>query len=384
MPPPPGEVTLNDAVMIGASDLKAVGTVSDQAGSITEYGPIAADGFTLTDLSRTGFSFITWSSGWALVHTVDGTAEYYDGQDVLIVPTNGIVAVGQPYVNVASAPADTIDLKRTDGTAFSLVSIDIGPTGDYPTSAVFTGTTAAGQTITETVELNLPQNSPLQPVALTGFNDVTDVKFTENRNDGGDPTSIEFDNIVVGSATPPPSPTAPSPLLAPVTLDDAAMVNAGELPLVSTDDNVFNQSAAYDYGPIVANGFTITNLDRSDFAFSSYDSNFAAVDGYFYDGPDVLTIPVGQRPRCPVDCETFGRQDGSAFAIQSIKLDTPFAEAAAATFTGTTRSGGTVTETIPARPSPRNADLPIWFAIRRFDLAPVLRQRSAASSTAIR
>ncbi len=344
VPPPPGEVTLNDAAMIGAGDLTAVGTVSDQAGSITEYGPIAADGFTLTNLSRADFLFISWSSGWAEVHTVDNTAQYYDGQDVLIVPTDGIVASGQPYVNVASAPADTIDLKRADGAAFSLVSIDIGPTGDYPTFAVFTGTTAAGQTIKETVELNLPQNSPLQPVALTGFNDVTDVKFTEHFGNGGDPTSIEFDNIVVGSAMPPPPPPAPTPLSAPVTLNDAAMVNAGELPLVSIDDNVFSQSSYYDYGPITASGFAITNLDRSDFAFSSSDSNFANVNGYFYDGPDVLTIPVGQDSVAP-STVSVRRQDGSAFAIQSIKLDTPFAEAATATFTGTTRSGGTVTET---------------------------------------
>ena len=169
VPPPPGEVTLNDAAMIGADDLSAMGTISAPTGAATEYGPISVDGFTFTDLNRPSFSFITWNSAWTIVHNVSNVAEYYDGPDVLIVPTDGIIAPGSSsgYNPVASAVADTIDLKRADGAAFSLVSIDIGPTGDYPTSAVFTGTTAGGQTIKETVELNLLQNSPLQPVALS-------------------------------------------------------------------------------------------------------------------------------------------------------------------------------------------------------------------------
>src|SRR5262249_27914696 len=190
-------------------------------------------------------------------HEVQNVSEYYDGQNVLIVPTNGIIAPGGAGFNsVAPATADTIDLRRADGSAFSLTSIDIGPTGDYPTSAVFTGTTASGQTIVQTVELNLPQNSTLQPVALTGFNNVTDVKFTERWGSSGDPTSVEFDNIVVGNATPPPSPPAASPLTTPMTLNDASMFAAGDLPLLSSDINVFSQSTSFNFGNITANGFT--------------------------------------------------------------------------------------------------------------------------------
>ena len=315
VPPPPGEVTLNDAAMIGAGDLTAVGTVSDQAGSITEYGPIAADGFTLTNLSRADFSFISWSSGWAEVHTVDNTAQYYDGQDVLIVPTDGIVASGQPYVNVASA-ADTIDLKRADGAAFSLESIDIGPTGDYPTFAVFTGTTAAGQTIKETVELDLSAKRPFAAGRTDRLQRCDGRQVYGAFWQWGDPTSIEFDNIVVGSAMPPPPPPAPTPLSAPVTLNDAAMVNAGELPLVSIDDNVFSQSSSYDYGPITASGFAITNLDRSDLPFlqairtlrtSTAISTTARTIWPFPSDDSVAPSTVSVR-----------RQDGSAFAIQSI------------------------------------------------------------------
>ena len=346
VPPPPDEVTLNDASMIGADDLASVGTVSDSAGSITEYGPIASDGFTLSNLSRATFSFITWNSGWTAVHDVDNTDEYFDGQDTLVIPTSGIVALGQENTNVTSAPADTIDLKRADGTAFSLVSIDIGPTGDYPTSAVFTGLTADGQPITETFELNLPENSSLRSVALTGFNDVTDVQFTENRDDGGDPTSIEFDNIVVGNATPPSPPPPETPLLRPITLDDATTVSAGDAPLLSTDSNVFTQSTTYEYGPITADGFTITNIDRSDYAFFSSDSNSAAVFGYFYDGPDVLALPIGQMSLTPARI-VIQRQNGSAFGVSSIELDTIYANSASqsATFTGTASGGNTVAET---------------------------------------
>src|SRR5581483_3301028 len=236
-------------------------------------------------------------------------------------------------------------LKRTDGSAFSLTSIDLGPTADYPTSAVFTGTTADGKTITETFELNLPENSALQPVALTGFNDVTDVTFTEGFNGNPSPTSIEFDNIVVGDASPPPSPP-PASLLAEIKLDDAAMISTGELPLQSTDVNVFRQTAFSNYGPITAGGFTITNLDRSDFSFSSYDSNYASVFGYFYDGPAVLEEPFSQATFAPSRIDIH-RQDGNTFRIESIQLDTTYANVTpqSATFTGTTVTGQTVTQT---------------------------------------
>lgn len=123
---------------------------------------------------------------------------------------------------------------------------------------------------------------------------MTDVKFTENRNDGGDPTSIEFDNIVLGTAAPAPTPPTVTPFLTPVTLDDAALISSGQLPLVSSDQNVFSKSSFYEYGSIAANGFTITNLDRSDFAFSSYDLNFASINTDTYDGPDVLSVPFSQ------------------------------------------------------------------------------------------
>ena len=352
VPPPPGEVTLNDATMIGAGDLAPVGSVSapsgtPYAGTVTEYGgPITADGFTLTDLSRSAYSFISWNYSWAFTHDVGGVGEYYDGDHVLIVPTNFLTESPSQLGHLDPTVADTIDLKRADGTAFSLVSIDVGPTGNYPTSAVFTGTTAAGQTITETVELNLPQNSPLQPVALTGFNDVTDVKFTERFSGSGDPTSIEFDNIVVGSATPAPSTPAVTPLLAPVTLDDATMVNAGDLSLVSTDTNIFTKGVTYEYGPITADGFTITNLDRSDFNFSSYNSSFAALNDDSYNGPGVLTVPIGQN--FTPACIEIQRQDGGAFGIDSIALDTQLPTNPgndSVTFTGITPSGNSVTQT---------------------------------------
>jgi hypothetical protein len=184
----------------------------------------------------------------------------------------------------------------------------------------------------------------LQPVALTGFNDVTDVKFTERFSGSGDPTSVEFDNIVVGSATASASPPAPASLLAPVTLDDASMVNAEDLPLISTNNNVFTKSAVSDYGAIAADGFTITNLDRTDFAFYSYDSNVASIDGYFYDGPDVLADPFGRSAPSRIE---FQRQDGGAFGVVSIDLDTLFPVTAvqSATFTGTTATGETVVQT---------------------------------------
>jgi len=348
VPPPPDQVTLNDAAMIAAGDLSVAGTVSGQGGTLTEYGPITAEGFSLTDQSRSGFAFVNWDPTWAFTHDVDAVSEYYGGSPILIVPTNGIIAGTGPINQVASAVADTIDLKRSNGSAFSLVSIDIGPTGNSPAFAVFTGTTATGKTISETFELNLPENSPLQPVALTGFNDVTDVKFTERLSSTGDPVSVAFDNIVLGDATPPPSPPVSGPLTSPITLDDATMEASGAAALVSSDDNVFSKSTITEYGPISVDGFTIGNIDRSDFSFNSWDSNFAHVFGYFYDGPGVLVLPAA--PSTAISRIQIQRQDGTAFGISSIALDTTFTDTTTpqtATFTGVTSGGSTVTQTFP-------------------------------------
>ena len=116
--------------------------------------------------------------------------------------------------------------------------------------------------------------------------------------------------------------------------------------MISIDDNVFSKSAYCDYGAIVADGFAIKNIDRSDDAFFSSDSNFDAVNGDFYDGPGVLEVPIAQNSETPSRID-IQRQNGSAFSIESIELDTPFAVSVpeSATFTGTTASGGTVTQT---------------------------------------
>lgn len=346
--PPAGQVTLNDTTMINAHAMSVIGTVHDSGGgTLTEYGSATFGGYQLTNQSRSGFSFVTWDAAWSHMHQAGNTDEYYDGQNVLIVPTNGIIAPGGAGFNpVASAVADTIDLKRTDGAAFSLVSIDVGPTGNAPTFGVFTGTTASGQTIVQTVELVLAQNSTVQPVALTGFNDVTDVKFTESFSGNGDPTSVQFDNIVVGNPTVPQAPTT-APFTASVTLDDASIVAAGQVTLKSSDINVGRNMSYRYYGPAAVNGFAITNLDRTDFALFSFDSNFASVNGDFYDGPDVFIAPFGNTGN-PSRIQ-IQRPDGVAFGITSIALDSIFAtgngSTMSATFTGTTVAGNTVTQT---------------------------------------
>jgi len=346
--PPPGQVTLNDTAMINAHAMSVVGTIHDSyTGVITEYGSASYGGYQLTNQSRSGFSFVTWNQAWTVTHQVN-TDEYYDGQNVLIVPTDGIVAPGvaSGFNPVPSAVADTIDLRRADGAAFSLVSIDIGPTGNYPTSAIFTGTTAGGETIVQTIELILAQNSTIQPVALTGFGDVIDVKFTERYSGNGDPTSVQFDNIVVGNPTVPQSPTG-APFTAAMTLDDASIVAAGQVTLKSSDINVGRNMTYRNYGPIAANGFTISNLDRTDFAFTSIDSNFASVNHYFYDGPDVFSVPFGSSGN--PSRVLIQRPDGVAFGITSIALDSTFAtgdgSTMSVTFTGTTPAGNVVTQT---------------------------------------
>ena len=344
IPPPAGEVVLNDASMVTAHDLSQTGVVSGQTGTLTEYGPITADGFTLTNVGRASFAFVTWDSIWAFQHTVNGLSENYDGADTLIVPTNGLIATGSGGINpVSAAPADTIDLRRSDGSAFSLVSVDLAPTAaEYPTSAVFTGTTASGATITNSITLDTRQGVSLETVALTGFNDVTDVRFTEQFAAGGDPTSIAFDNLVLGAAAPAPAPPPATPFIAPITLDDNDIIPAGEALLIKTATNLFNGGTISYYGPITADGFTISNLDRTDFAFDIDDSKNDATFGYFYDGPNVLITPSATSA-APSRIQ-IARTDGSAFGIQSVQLDTLFAESSSisVTFVGTTYSGSSV------------------------------------------
>ncbi|HEX4052940.1 MAG TPA: Ig-like domain-containing protein, partial [Tepidisphaeraceae bacterium] len=357
VPPPPGEVTLNDATMIAAGDLSIVSTVTDAGGNtLTEYGSITADGFSLTDTSRSAVSFITWDSGWAIVHNVQNVSEYYDGPDVLIVPSDGIIAPGSAtgFNPVSPSIPDTIDLKRTDGSAFSLASIDIGPTGDSTDYAVFTGTTASGGTAEEVVNLNLSQNSPLQPIVLTGFNDVTDVKFTEHSSNSGDVTSIQFDNIVLGTAVPPPAPPPPASLTSPITLDDPTLVASGAAPLLETQYSPSAKATFYDLGSISTDGFTIANIDKSntnpdgpDFDFSSYDSGWAQSESLngliFYDGANVLSVATGPDVQSVIQ---ISRPDGQFFGIASIALDTQEAgDPVLATFTGITPNGKTVVQT---------------------------------------
>jgi hypothetical protein len=61
--PPPGQVRLNDAAMLNAHQVAQLGSVTVGAETLTEYGPINANGFTLSNLNRSGFSFISWICG---------------------------------------------------------------------------------------------------------------------------------------------------------------------------------------------------------------------------------------------------------------------------------------------------------------------------------
>ena len=133
IPPPPGEVTLNDAAMIAASDLVPVGSVSAPSGTaysgtVTEYGgPIFADGFTLTNISRSAYSLISWGFLVGIYPRRWRPREYYDGPNVLIVPTNFLTESPSQLGQVNPAIADTIDLKRTDGAAFDSFPSMLGP-----------------------------------------------------------------------------------------------------------------------------------------------------------------------------------------------------------------------------------------------------------------
>ncbi len=127
-------------------------------------------------------------------------------------------------------------------------------------------------------------------------------------------------------------------------LGDNAMWNAGNFQLLNTFTNGGGDPppTLYYYGPIAASGFTLTNLSRSDFSFTSWDSNWASTFGYFYDGLRVLDVPQGPNGASTIRLE---KQDETPFSAKAIDLDTNFAETVSVTFTGLKFDNTTVTQT---------------------------------------
>ncbi|MDA9518860.1 hypothetical protein XI06_00465 [Bradyrhizobium sp. CCBAU 11434] len=128
-----------------------------------------------------------------------------------------------------------------------------------------------------------------------------------------------------------------------ITLNDDNLWSSGALNVVNTFTS--NGGTLTYYGPITASGFSITNVNRTDFAVTSLDKTFADNFNYFFHETHTLTVPAGGSVPT-ADTLLIQGQNGGLFSAQSIDLDTLFAAAGQiATFTGVKADNSTVTQT---------------------------------------
>ncbi|MEJ0077101.1 MAG: putative Ig domain-containing protein [Alphaproteobacteria bacterium] len=133
--------------------------------------------------------------------------------------------------------------------------------------------------------------------------------------------------------------------LPPLTVNDETLGSSGALTLVNTFQNGSAPGLLSYWAPINVEGFKLTNLHRDDFAFHTWDADWASTFGYFYDGLHVLGVPSGGAVPT-ADTIRVEHEDGKHFSVQSIDLDTYSAfTGGSATFTGLKADGSTVTQT---------------------------------------
>jgi hypothetical protein len=185
----------------------------------------------------------------------------------------------------------------------------------------------------------------------------TIVDNRSGRPDGDDTlTNIQFLKFATGDVIA----LSPTVVSRAITLNDSAMDTNGGMTVVSTFHNTGNQNnTLYSWGPITSNGFVVTNKNRTDFAFHSWNSEWATTFGYFFDGQQVLEIPQngnlvgGDTNYSGTDTITVEKQDKTGFSLKSVKLDTFWAEGGIfVTFNGKKTDGSTVNEIVQLDKSP--------------------------------
>lgn len=128
---------------------------------LTFFTPYASQGFTLTATNPpTGFSAGFQAHG--------SNSAFYAG------------ARGLSTFAPAAPPDNVIELTRTDGGPFSLLSIDLARNFafDPAPTVTFTGTLAGGGTLTETFTVTTPSGTAaFQTFTFTGWADLVSVQW---------------------------------------------------------------------------------------------------------------------------------------------------------------------------------------------------------------
>jgi hypothetical protein len=159
------------------------------------FTPVTTHGFTLTATNPpTGFS-----AGFE----VHGPASSLYAGEI------GLVA----FAPATSPPDNIIDLVKTDGTAFSLLSIDLARNFafDPAPTVTFTGTLSGGGTVTESFTITTPVGTAaFQTFDFTGFTNVTSVTWGQPQLSDG---LHQFANIHIANPVPEPSTLVMSSIL---------------------------------------------------------------------------------------------------------------------------------------------------------------------------
>jgi hypothetical protein len=130
-----------------------------------------------------------------------------------------------------------------------------------------------------------------------------------------------------------------------ISLNGETLWNSGALTLLNTFENGPGSGILSYLAPVSAGGFTLSNLNRSDFAFHAWDATWASTFGYFYDGAHVLGVPAGGAVG-GANTIRIAQDDNGLFSAHSIDLDTTSAlNGISVTFSGVKADGTTVTQT---------------------------------------
>jgi murein DD-endopeptidase MepM/ murein hydrolase activator NlpD len=298
--------------------------------------------------------------GWDAAHDpnhLNATDRVYngtEGNDLFYGNDNGDTVHGGDGDNlignilIGGNADDTLDALRSDGTNGSGRDTFQGNGGHN----VITGGTGINTAVYSgrAVDYNWRKNSDgswtvTRPDGTDILRNIQYLRFLS----GGDLFSSRGDVIAL-------SPTVAGQL---ITLNDATMAAHGDVSVVNTYQTTVYQNgipvgqATLSYnGPVTSNGFVLTNLNRTDFAFHSWDQAWASLFGYFYDGVHALGIPQngnyvgGVTNYSGTDTIQITKQDKTTFSMKSVGLDTYYVESGAvATFIGIKADGTIVSQT---------------------------------------
>jgi hypothetical protein len=185
------------AMMVMAIGLAAAGGAPVRAGIILNFSDVAPGSLIVSSPYQSqGFTLTSSSGGWVFNSPDTGNgAPQIPGSNPYYAGANGLAAF---------SPATTT-LTQTNGSPFSLLSIDLARNFEFdPAPTVtFTGMIEGGGTVTDTFTVTTPVGPPaaFQTFTFTGFADLTSVSW-----DQPDPAAglNQFTNITL-STVPEPS-----------------------------------------------------------------------------------------------------------------------------------------------------------------------------------